>query len=216
MILLKVTLKSFVPRWSVFPIRPKEKSLRRIKSDGSRRRHFPGNESSPQTSVQSGNFDLVQIALDPVQISSDPIDRQTFRRGQSVLDDRTDVGQRSSDQSSSINLVVHDVGPEDEVFFFGVIEVDRDRVLQAGHERPDRSAVHVDGSQLVSGAEDDQWGWGVVFALAGKVVRLQKVTFVAKAFVAFAGNDFATLWTRAPSVARVIFSALGEAAWVLK
>jgi hypothetical protein len=39
-----------------------------------------------------------------------------------------------------------------------VIEVDCDRVLQSGHERPDRSAVNVDGSQLVSGAEDDQRG----------------------------------------------------------
>ena len=97
-----------------------------------------------------------------------------------------------------------------------MIKVDRDRVLQSGHERSDDPAVNVDGSELVSGAEDHQRGRRVVFALAGEVVRLEEVSGVAKTFVAFAGNDFATLGTGAPSVTGVIFGTLGQVSGILK
>ena len=204
------------PWRSAFPVGPEEQSLGRVQRDGSGRRHSAGNEGSSETSVQSRNLDLVEVALHPVQVPTDPVDRQALGRLEAVLDDRPDVGQGPADQGSAVDLVIHDVRPEHEVLLLGVVEVDGDGVLESGDQRSDDPAVDVDGPEFVSRAEDDHRSGVVVLALAGEVVRLKEVAVVTEALVPLPGHDLALLGAGTPSVARVVLGALGQVSWVLE
>lgn len=64
--------------------------LSRVESDGPRMLHPSGYERSAHVSVKLGHLDLVQIAVDPVQLPSDPVHSQTLRSGQAVLHDHLD------------------------------------------------------------------------------------------------------------------------------
>ena len=144
--------------------------------------HIASDEGPAEGSVQFSHFDLIEIGFDPIKILSDPINGQTFGSGQSGLDDHFDVGQRASDQSAAVDLIVDHVRPEDDVGFVRVEEVERDRVLQVGDERFDVVRVQVDAAQLVTVAEDDVRSDGIV-ALARETVHFQLVAREALAFV---------------------------------
>lgn len=59
--------------------------LARVERDGPRMLHAPGDQRGAHISVKLSHLDLVQIAVNPVQLPCDPVHSQALRGGQSVL-----------------------------------------------------------------------------------------------------------------------------------
>lgn len=58
-----------------------------IESDGPWMLHASGNQCGAHISVKFGHLDLVQIAVDPVQLPCNPVHSQALRGGQAMLHD---------------------------------------------------------------------------------------------------------------------------------
>lgn len=52
--------------------------------------HASSDQSGAHISIKLGYLDLIQIAVDPVEFSSDPVHSQALRGGQAVLHDHFD------------------------------------------------------------------------------------------------------------------------------
>lgn len=70
------------------------------------------DESPAEAAVEAGDFNLVEIALDPVKVLADPVDRQALGRRQAGLDHHLDVAKGAPHQGSTVDFVVYHIGPE--------------------------------------------------------------------------------------------------------
>lgn len=59
--------------------------LPRVESDGAWMLHASCNQGGAHISVKLGYFNLVQVAVNPVQLPCNPVHSQTLRGGQAVL-----------------------------------------------------------------------------------------------------------------------------------
>lgn len=56
-----------------------------VESDGPWMLHASSDQRGAHVSIKLGNLDLIQIAVDPVEFSGDPVHGQALRGGQTVL-----------------------------------------------------------------------------------------------------------------------------------
>lgn len=82
---------AFDTRIGAVPVRPEEQTIARIERNRSRTVHVAGDERPSETAIDASDFDLIEIAVHPVEIVSDPVDGQTFGGRQTGLDDGFDV-----------------------------------------------------------------------------------------------------------------------------
>lgn len=52
-----------------------------VKSDGPWMLHASSDQRGAHVSIKLGNLDLIQIAVNPVEFSGDPVHSQAFRGG---------------------------------------------------------------------------------------------------------------------------------------
>ena len=64
--------------------------LPRVKSDGPWMLHSSGNECGAHIPIKLGHFDLVQIAVNPVQFVRNPVHSQALWGGQTMLNHHLD------------------------------------------------------------------------------------------------------------------------------
>lgn len=69
-----------------------------VQGDGTGMLNVPSQQRGPHGAVQLGHLNLVQVALHPVDIASDPVHSQALGGGQPVLDHHLEAGQRCGAQ----------------------------------------------------------------------------------------------------------------------
>lgn len=91
LLLLKL---QFVQRNKGTPLIPVERysPLAWVKGQGARVLHTACNQGGPHFSIQLGHLNLVQVTVNPVKVSSNPIHCQPLRSGQTMLNHHFNTG----------------------------------------------------------------------------------------------------------------------------
>lgn len=93
---------AFDARICTVPVRPEQQTNARIERNCARTLHVACYKSTPKAAVDARHFDLIQIAVHPVQIATDPVDGQTLGCAEARLYDSFDVLDGLADDGATV------------------------------------------------------------------------------------------------------------------